>query len=203
MKQSTKSTLIGGASVVAVAGMVLIPAAAFAAADSANTTIQANIASTISISTSGTVSLNITPTGSGAASSSSDTVTVSTNRANGYYLQLADADATNTLVNGGNTIAATSGSFGSPAAISSNSWGFRVDGAGTFGAGPTSAETNQSTLSGTWAAVPVSGSPVTIKTTATTATNETTTVWYGAKVDTSKPDGTYSDTVTYTATTNT
>lgn len=203
MKQSIKSTLIGGASVVAVASTVLIPAAAFAAANSANTTINASIASVISISTSGSVTLNITPTASGSASSASDTVSVSTNRANGYFLQLADADATNTLVNGGNSISATSGSYASPAAISDNSWGFRIDGSGTFGAGTTVAETNQTTLTGTWAAVPVSGSPVTVKTTSSTATNDQTTVWYGAKVDTSKADGTYSDTVTYTATTNT
>lgn len=202
MKHQLKSVLTGSLSVVGVVGVVLAPAAVFAATDSANTTINASVAPTISISTSSTVTLNITPTSAGSASSSSDTVTVSTNRSSGYNLKLADSDATVTLDNGVNSIAAASGTFASPAALGNNTWGYRVDGAGSFGAGPTIAQTNQASLSGTWAAVPASGSPATLKTTATTATNDTTTVWYGAKVDTSKPDGTYTDTVTYTATTN-
>lgn len=202
MKQPLKSALIGGAGLIAVAGTVLVPAAVFAATDSANTTINASVAAVISLTTSGTVTLNITPTASGSASSASDTVSVSTNRSSGYNLKIADSDTTLTLQNGANTIGAASGSFASPAALGNNTWGWRVDTAGTFGAGPTSAQTNVSSLSGTWAAIPSSASPVTIKTTATTATNDTTTVWYGAMADTTKADGTYTDTVTYTATTN-
>lgn len=202
MKQPLKSALVGGVSLVAVAGTVLIPAAAFAASTTANTIINANVAAVISMTTSGTVNLAITPTGSGSATSASDTVSVSTNRSAGYNLKVADADATVTLTNGGSTIAAASGSFATPAALGNNTWGWRVDSAGTFGAGPTSAQTNVASLSGTWAAMPASGSPATIKTTATTATNDTTTVWYGAMADTTRVDGTYTDTVTYTATTN-
>ncbi len=202
MKQPLKSALIGGAGLIAVAGTVLVPAAVFAATDSANTTINASVAAVISLTTSGTVTLNITPTASGSASSASDTVSVSTNRSSGYNLKIADSDTTLTLQNGANTIGAASGSFASPTALGNNTWGWRVDTAGTFGTGPTSAQTNVSSLSGTWAAIPSSASPVTIKTTATTATNDTTTVWYGAMADTTKADGTYTDTVTYTATTN-
>jgi hypothetical protein len=200
MKQPLKSALIGGASLVAVAGTVLIPAAAFAASTTANTTINANVAAVISMSTSGTVNLAITPTGSGSATSASDTVSVSTNRSAGYNLKIADADATLTLTKGPDTIAAAGGTFAAPAALGNNTWGYRVDNAGTFGAGPTTAQTNVASLSNTWAAI--STTAQTIKTTATTATNDTTTVWYGAMADTSKPDGTYSDIVTYTATTN-
>jgi len=202
MKQPLKSALIGGAGLIAVAGTVLVPAAVFAATNSANTTINASVAAVISLTTSGTVTLNITPTASGSASSASDTVSVSTNRSSGYNLKIADSDTTLTLQNGANTIGAASGSFASPAALGNNTWGWRVDTAGTFGAGPTSAQTNVSVLSGTWAAIPSSSSPATIKTTASTATNDATTVWYGAMADTSKVDGTYTDTVTYTATTN-
>lgn len=202
MKQPLKSALIGGASFMAVAGTVLIPAAAFAAVDTKSTTINAVVASVISMTTSGTVTINITPTGSGSASSASDTVTVSTNRSSGYNLKIADSDTTLALENGANTIGAASGSYASPAALGNNTWGWRIDGSGTFGAGPTTAQTNQASLSGSWAAIPSSASPVTVKTTATTATNDTTTVWYGAMADTSKVDGTYTDTVTYTATTN-
>lgn len=202
MKQPLKSALIGSAAFVAVAGTVLIPAAAFAAVDTKSTTINAVVAAVISMTTSGTVTINITPTGVGSASSSSDTVSVSTNRSAGYNLKIADTDTTLTLQNGANTLAAASGSFASPAALGNNTWGWRVDNAGTFGAGPTSAQTNQASLSGTWAAIPSSASAVTVKTTATTAANDTTTVWYGAMADTTKTDGTYTDSVTYTATTN-
>jgi hypothetical protein len=202
MKKPIKSALIGCATVVAVAGTVLIPAASFAAVDTKSTTIDAVIASVISMTTSGTVTINITPTGVGSASSSSDTVSVSTNRAAGYNLKISDTDTTLTLQNGANTLAAASGTYAAPAALGNNTWGWRIDGAGTFGAGPTSAQTNQASLSGTWAAIPSSASPTTVKTTATTATNDTTTVWYGAMADTTKVDGTYTDSVTYTATTN-
>ena len=201
MRQQKTSILAGVATVIATVG-VLTPAAFAAVSNSASTVINANIGSTISISTSGTVNLAITPTASGSASSASDTVSVSTNNSLGYNLQLADSDATTNLVNGASTIAASSGTFASPATLANNTWGYRVDGAGTFGAGPTSAQTNQSSLSGTWAGVPASGSPATLKSTSTTATADTTTVWYGAKADTTKPNGTYTDTVTYTATTN-
>ncbi len=203
MKQPMKSALTIGTGVIVATGFVLAPAVASAANSPASTTINANIASTISISTSGTVTLAITPTGSGSASSASDTVTVNTNNALGYKLQLANASATvGTLANGGNSLATASGTFASPAALGNNTWGYRVDGVGTFGAGPTSAQTNAASLTGLWAKVPLSASPDQLKNTSTTATNDTTTVWYGAMADTTKPNGTYAGTVTYTATTN-
>ncbi|MDB5187461.1 MAG: exported protein of unknown function [Candidatus Saccharibacteria bacterium] len=190
------------ASVLAVMAIVLSPVAAGAAVDTKSTTINATIGSTISMTTSATVAIGITPASSGAASSASDTVTVATNNATGYNLTLADTDATTTLVNGANTIAAHAGTFAAPSTLANNSWGFRVDSAGTFGAGPTIAQTNQANLSGTWAGVPATGSAVTLKTTGATTAGDATTVWYGVKADTTKPSGVYTDSVTYTATTN-
>lgn len=184
-----------------IAASVFVPAV-YAASSTAGTTVNVNIGSAISISTSGTVNLSITPAGGGSASSASDSVAVSTNNATGYKLLLADSDSNNTLAKGSDTIVATSGTFAAPAALANNSWGYRIDGSGSFGAGTTTAQSNVASLSGTWAKVPLSGSPDTLKTTATTATNDTTTVWYGAKVDTTLPNGTYQGTVTYTATTN-
>lgn len=201
MKKKLKMFAIGGG-VLSVGTAGLLMPLVSAASQSANTVVNANIGVTVSISTSGTVNLAITPTGSGSASSASDAVSVSTNDAAGYKLQLADADTNTGLVNSGNTIAATSGTFAAPAALANNTWGYRIDSAGTFGAGPTTAQTNAASLSGTWAGVPSSASPATLKTTATTAAADTTTVWYGAMADTTKPNGTYTDTVTYTATGN-
>jgi hypothetical protein len=87
--------------------------------------------------------------------------------------------------------------------MSANTWGYRVDGIGGFGAGLTSSASNAA-ISGTikFAAVAASGSPDTLKTTSSTASNDTTTVWYGVATTTAQPSGTYTNSVTYTATPN-
>lgn len=202
MRIKQTKTIIAGVTLVSLAATVFLPLISHAAANSANTTINATVAAVISITTSSPVAIGLTPTAGGVVSSSSDTVTVNTNNATGYTLTLADADATTSLVNGGNTITAHSGTQASPTALAANTWGYRVVGVGGFGAGAYSAETNNGSSSSTWAGVPATGSPNTLKTTGTVASNDTTTVWYGVKVTTSKPTGVYTDTVTYTATTN-
>lgn len=199
---TTKQRISSWIGVFAVVGVVLAPVAASAATDSDTTTVNANVGSSITITTDGTVDIDVTPTASGSASSASDTVLVSTNNAIGYNLQLANGDTNTDLVNGTDTIAAGAGTQGTPLTLANNSWGYRVDGAGGFGAGATSAETDEADLTGTWAGVPASGSENTLKSTGSPATNDSTTVWYGVKADTSNPNGTYTDTVTYTATTN-
>lgn len=197
MKQPVKTVLVSSAGVLAVVGLVLAPAVA--SAITGTTTVNANVGSAISITTSGTVNLAITPTGVGSATSASDTVTVTTNHTAGYLLQLNAGAAT--LTNGANTLAATGGTIASPAALSSNSWGFRIDGQAGFGAGPTTAQTNQASLTGNYAPVPTTAT--TVKTTGAPATSgDVTSVWYAAKVDTTKPSGAYTGTITYTATTN-
>lgn len=187
--------------VAMLAGVVAIPTAAGAATTS--TTINSAIGSVISVFTSnGTVTANVTPTGAGAQTIASDTLTVSTNNTLGYTLQIADSDATTTLVSGSDSIAASSGTQASPVAQSANTWGYRVDGLAGFGAGPTSGQNSAAISSLTFAGMPANSSPNTIKSTSTTASNDTTTVWYGVTADTSQPTGTYSDTITYTATAN-
>lgn len=183
-------------------GIALVPMVASAASTSANTVINADISAVISMTTSTPITINLVPTGGGVVSSLSDAVSVSTNNATGYFLTLADNDANTNLVNGANNIAAHAGTQASPTALVNNTWGYRVDGVGGFGAGPTSAETNNGSSTTTWAGVPATGSPNTLKTTSSTATNDTTTVWYGVRVNTTLPNGIYTDTVTYTATTN-
>ncbi len=178
-----------------------LPAAAFA---TTSTTINSVISPVITLfSSSGTVNANVLPTGGGAQTIASDTVTVSTNDASGYTLQLAETGASSALTSGSNTIPASSGTQTVPAAMAVNTWGYRVDGIGGFGAGPTTGASNTA-ISGSikFAAVPATGSPNTIKTTATTASNDTTSVWYGVAADTSQPSGTYTNSVTYTATAN-
>lgn len=170
----------------------------------ATTTVSSNIGAVISLfTTSGTVNADVTPAAGGAQTIASDTVTVSTNDPSGYTLTLAETGASSSLVSGGNTIPASSGTQSSPVAMAANTWGYRVDGIGGFGAGPTSSQSSAA-ISGTikFAAVPPSGSPNTIKTTSGVASNDTTSVWYGVAANTSQPFGTYTNSVTYTATAN-
>jgi hypothetical protein len=198
----TKKSHYSVVAALMLAGVVGLPTAVGAATTS--TTINSAISSVISVFTSnGTVTANVTPTGGGAQTIASETLTVSTNDTLGYTLQIADSDATTTLVSGANSIAASSGSQGTPIAQAVNTWGYRVDSIGGFGAGPTSGQSSAA-ISGTikFAGVPANSSPNTIKTTATTASNDTTTVWYGVAANTTQPTGTYSDTITYTATAN-
>ena len=185
-------------------GVGLFGTAAVVSAATASTTISSVISPVISLlSTSGTVNANVTPSASGAQTIASDTVTVSTNDASGYTLQLAETGAGSTLVSGGNTIPASSGSQTTPVVMANNTWGYRVDSLGGFGATTTSPQSSAA-VSGTikFAAVPATASPNTIKTTAGTASSDTTTVWYGVAANTSQPSGTYTNSVTYTATAN-
>jgi hypothetical protein len=125
---------------------------------------------------------------------------VSTNNTTGYTLTLSDTDTNTNLVSGGNNIAAHGGTFATPTALTGNGWGYAVAG-GNFSASY-SAETNNGSSTTKWAGVPSSASPQQLKTTASTANNDPTTVWYGVRANSSQAAGTYTDTVTYTATTN-
>lgn len=197
-----KNIKIKSAVFTAFVGVVLSPVYVGAVTSTANTVVNATIASVISISTATPVAIALTPTAGGVVSSASDTVSVSTNNAAGYTLTLADTDTNTDLVNGANTITAHAGTQASPTALANNTWGYRIVSVGGFGAGAYSAETDNASSTSTWAGVPSSAAPNTIKTTATTATADTTTVWYGVRATTAKPNGVYTDTVTYTATTN-
>lgn len=190
---------------VVIAGVAsfvaLSPIAVSAASTSANTTINVTVAQVISMTTSTTVNISITPTPGGVVSSSSDTVTVNTNSSTGWNLTLADNDTDTDLESGANAFAAHAGTFASPTVLANNTWGYRIVGAGGFGAGAYSGETNNGSSTSTWAGITSSASPVQIKSSAGTATNDITTVWYGVRATSSQPSGVYTDTVTYTATT--
>lgn len=203
---NTKQRIKAWTGIIAVFALAISPiVASTASAVTANTTINATIGSTISLVNTGTstVTIGVSPTASAAMSSASDEVSVSTNSTTGYTLKLGNGDTNLNLVSGGNNITPDAGTFASPSAtLSTNAWGYRVDGAGTFGAGPTSAETNVTSSTYKWAGVPTAASPDTIKATAVTASSDLTKFWYGVKVDNTKPTGVYTDTVTYTATVN-
>lgn len=203
MKYSIKTLVTYSSIPVLAVALVAALATSQAQAATTPTTISSTIGSIISVLTSsGTVNLSSTPTPTGVQTIASDTITISTNNSSGYNLKFAETGAATALTSGGNTIPATSATFSVPAALTVNTWGYRVDGLGTFGAGPTSAATNAAIGSITFAAVPATASPQTLKTTATTATSDVTTIWYGLAVNTSTPSGTFTNSVTYTAVTN-
>jgi hypothetical protein len=204
MNQSIKKvTALASVPIFAIA-LVAVVSSVQANALTTSTTVSSAIGSIITLLTSsGTVNLDSTPTGVGVQTIASDTVTVSTNDAAGYTLKLNETGAASALTSGANTIPATAGTFGTPIAEVADTWGYRVDSLGTFGAGPTTGGANAA-ISGTikFAAVPATASPQTLKTTAATASNDTTTVWYGVAVSTATPSGTYTNSVTYTALAN-
>jgi hypothetical protein len=175
-------------------------------AATASTTINSTISSVISVSSTGTVTLNVLPSGSGSQTIGSDTVTVNTNDVAGYTLTLASSTANTYLASGSNQIPASSGSQATPVVQAANTWGYCVSGVGGFGATCPSVGVSNQAISGTnkFAGMPATGSPNTIATTATTAVNATTTVWFAVAANTSQAGSTtpYTGTITYTATAN-
>ncbi len=203
IKQRTGAVAVSALAAVAV----LSPAIASAAVQTSNTTINATVNAVISITSGPTVAISLTPTSGGVLSNASDTVSVTTNNTAGYNLTLNDSDATLNLVSGSDTFTATSGTKAAPIALTNGTWGWAVA-SGTTGIGTNgfdasySSETNNASSTSKWAAITASGSPTLIKSTSSTASADTTTVWYAAKANATQPTGTYTDTVTYTATTN-
>jgi len=163
----------------------------------------------ISISNSAfTLFLAVAPTPSGSCTVQSDQVSVSTYDPSGYTLTLGNTSTNTGLLNGSYSIPASGGTPASPQALADN-WGYRVDGWSSFGAGPTSAETN-SVPNGSITFAGTEASNLTADTIAQTSSVPnpyvpvSTTVWYGVCVDTSlsEIEGSYTSTVLYTATAN-
>jgi len=158
----------------------------------------------ISLTSSAAVSLDITPGASTTCTTQKDTVTVTTDASTGYTLSMKNATTTSGLINGGSSIAATTGSQASPIALTANTWGYRIDGLAGFGSGPTAATSNTSATSTVFAGIPTSVQTAAqlAATTVAAGSGDTTNVWYGACANTTLPAGTYSSTVTYTAVVN-
>lgn len=158
----------------------------------------------ITVSGAEFVNLSVTPTAAGRTSSTSHTITTSTNSSAGYRLLLSTVSSNRSLVKGLDSIDPLGGNAVSPLTIAANTWGYRVDGLGGFGAGPTSVETDVASSAFTWAGVPGLGSATQIyhQNIPTTTTGQTTRIWYALNSTAAKPSGTYTQTVTYTAISN-
>jgi hypothetical protein len=131
----------------------------------------------LSIATSGNVAISITPNSSGVLGTSAGTVTVTSSDVSGYSLY-ARANGSSSMANGAAVLGASSNV--SPATLAVNTWGYNTDGTTNF--------------------LGLTTSDSLLKTTSTPATaGDATTVTYGVNVDNSKPAGSYSSDVLYTA----
>lgn len=159
---------------------------------------------TITLTSGGSTTLDVAPTPSGKCTVQSDTASVLTDSTSGYSLTMTTSTTNNAMTSASGSIAAASGTAASPATLASNTWGYRVDGLAGFGTGPTSAQSNGSTPSVTFAGVPPSNLAGTQVASSSGPANPAadTTVWYGLCADSSVPADSYSVTVTYTAVTN-
>ena len=196
IKKQAVLRVSGVAAAVAVAVSPVLASAA-----TSNTTINATIGQTLSMSSTSAVNLSLTPGSNPVTSIGAGTVSVSTNNTTGYNLSLANSDTNTSLVSGGNDIAAHSGTHAAPTTLADNTWGYAMAGASGFDLSYTVGD-NQAASVAKFAGVPPSSAPQQLKTTTAEAQNDTTTVHYGVRVDSTKPTGTYTDTVTYTAVTN-
>ncbi len=199
MSTYNKHKLIGGVGIVAALVVAGAPVW-IAQAEVDTTTVEVGVGSAITVASADSVSFSVTPTAAGAQSTDNDTVTVNTNATTGYTLRISSSDATNALTSGGNSIPASANTYVAPAALANNTWGYAVAG-GNFDATYTG-WTNVEGSATEWAGMPVLGSLQTIRTTSSVAVNDTTEVWYSAKVTSAQANGSYTDSVTYTATAN-
>lgn len=161
-------------------------------------------ACSLTLSSGGTTNINVVPTPTGACTVQSDTISVLTNNSAGYSVTATTSTTNNAMTGASGAITASGGSSAVPAALTSNTWGYRVDNLSGFGAGPTSAQSNGSVPSVFFAAIPPSNQAGTVIASSSIAANPAvqTTVWYGVCANTTTASGAYAVSVTYTAVTN-
>lgn len=139
------------------------------------------------------VDLSFTPTAGSLVDSKQVGVTISTNIPTGAKLYLSTADNTNALYKDGDTSSSSpaiqpTNSTTTLANMPVNTWGYSLDNT-TFQAVPTSDS----------AALIANVDGSTVGTTSGDVISATVPVYYGAKVDSSLPAGTYSNKVVYSA----
>jgi hypothetical protein len=132
----------------------------------------------LSIDLGSDVPINLTPSGGNFSGNGSHTINVTSTDVVGYQLYVQSPGSTN-MVNGANTIPASSNS--TAAALSVNSWGYNTTGSTTNFIGMTTTPKLLVDADGPF------------------KSGDSTVVTYGALTDITKPAGSYSVTVVYTA----
>ena len=176
-----------GAVMVLVLGAMLFPSLPTAVqAEESGSTANLNVESAVAITLPDTVAIDVTPTPDGTFSSSNVNLSVSTNNNSGYALYFATTGDDNHMHSQNQatteTIAPVSGSV-TQATFANNTWGYNLRAA-------SEGDANASTQ---YQAVPTSGDTA-LKTTSAPS-NDSYNLTFGAKVNTSIPSGTYTNTV--------
>ena len=176
-----------GAVMVLVLGAMLFPSLPTAVqAEESGSTANLNVESAVAITLPDTVAIDVTPTPDGTFSSSNVNLSVSTNNNSGYTLSLATTGDDNHMHSQNQatteTIAPVSGSV-TQAKFANNTWGYNLRAA-------SEGDANASTE---YQAVPESDDAA-LKTTSAPS-NDSYNLTFGAKVNTSIPSGTYTNTV--------
>jgi hypothetical protein len=142
-----------------------------------NANVPYSTQTSLAIALGSNVPLTLTPSGSNFSASGSSTVTVTSNDVNGYNLYIYNP-STASLVNGSATIPASSNTTEGP--LSTNSWGYNIDGSTNY--------------------IGLTTSPVLLMSASGPYTSgNTTTVTFGVLAAQTDVPGTYTQTVTYTA----
>ena len=178
---------MSGAVMVLVLGAMLFPSLPTAVqAEESGSTANLNVESAVAISLPDTVAIDVTPTPDGTFSSSNVKLSVSTNNNSGYALSFATTGKDNHMHSQNQatteTIAPVDGSV-TQAKFANNTWGYNLRAA-------SEGDANASTE---YQAVPTS-SGTALKTTSAPS-NDSYNLTFGAKVNTSIPSGTYTNTV--------
>ena len=178
---------MSGAVMVLVLGAMLFPSLPTAVqAEESGSTANLNVESAVAISLPDTVAIDVTPTPDGTFSSSNVKLSVSTNNNSGYVLSFATTGKDNHMHSQNQatteTIAPVSGSV-TQAKFANNTWGYNLRAA-------SEGDANDNTE---YQAVPESGDTA-LKTTSAPS-NDSYNLTFGAKVNTSIPSGTYTNTV--------
>ena len=178
---------MSGAVMVLVLGAMLFPSLPTAVqAEESGSTANLNVESAVAITLPDTVAIDVTPTPDGTFSSSNVNLSVSTNNNSGYALYFATTGDDNHMHSQNQatteTIAPVSGSV-TQATFANNTWGYNLRAA-------SEGDANASTQ---YQAVPTSGDAA-LKTTSAPS-NDSYNLTFGAKVNTSIPSGTYTNTV--------
>ena len=176
-----------GAVMVLVLGAMLFPSLPTAVqAEESGSTANLNVESAVAITLPDTVAIDVTPTPDGKFSSSNVNLSVSTNNNSGYTLSLATTGDDNHMHSQNQatteTIAPVSGSV-TQAKFANNTWGYNLRAA-------SEGDANASTE---YQAVPKSGD--TALRTTSAPSSDSYNLTFGAKVNTSIPSGTYTNTV--------
>ena len=176
-----------GAAFALLTGLMLFPSLPTAVqAEESGSTANLNVESAVAITLPDTVAIDVTPTPDGTFSSSNVNLSVSTNNNSGYALYFATTGDDNHMHSQNQatteTIAPVSGSV-TQAKFANNTWGYNLRAA-------SEGDANASTE---YQAVPESGDTAQRTTSAPSSDNYYLT--FGAKVNTSIPSGTYTNTV--------